>query len=219
MSAKFDIDPETGAVRVLEAPYRKVNFVISVKAIGGFPLDETHRRLGYGLYTPKRYSALTLKHANPPVTMIMFSTGNITLMGYHSEWASRYVLSKIMRQLGLTIVDIKINNVVTSYNVRALRRMVGAKDVYNANKGVSACEMNVFPCCSMMVGRRNVKANIFNTGAIQVMGARDDDDIQVAIRFATERMVRLANGKATVASLEREFPAEKEKSSRKRKRN
>ncbi len=166
---------EPGAIE-----YHKTNHVIIIKTHGRRCIQSAFEVLGYGEHTPKSFSALTLKHKNPSATIIMFSTGNITIMGPKTMWGAIYVLQKLKRKVDLKIIHIKLTNVVVKFSYKN-----GEMDIaklYDWDKSNCECDMELFPSCTYMVPHSSVKANFFNSGKVVVTGCSTEAVVENVIR-------------------------------------
>jgi TATA-box binding protein (TBP) (component of TFIID and TFIIIB) len=160
--------------------YHKTNHVIIIKTHGRRCIKSAFDLLGYGEHTPKSFSALTLKHKNPSATIIMFSTGNITIMGPKTMWGAIYVLQKLKRKFDLKIIHIKLTNVVVKFSYKN-----GDMDIaklYDWDKSNCECDMELFPSCTYMVPNSTVKANFFNSGKVVVTGCSTEAVVENVIK-------------------------------------
>lgn len=162
--------------------YCKTNHVMIVKTQGKRCVKEAFEKLKYGEHTPNRFSALTLKHQNPSATIIMFSTGNITIMGPETEWGAMYVLSLLKDVFDLEIININIANIVVNMTQPREKSAMNINDLYKWNKKDCDCDIDLFPSCTYMVPGTTVKANFFNSGQIVITGCNNDDMVQTIIK-------------------------------------
>jgi TATA-box binding protein (TBP) (component of TFIID and TFIIIB) len=149
--------------------YWKTNHVIIVKTHGMRDIRAAFDELEYGAHTPNSFSALTLKHRNPSATIIMFSTGNITIMGPKTMWGAMYVLYILKKRFDLKIIHINVANVVVKFK-QVGRSGMDINDLYNWNKKDCDCDEDLFPSCTYMVPGTTIKANFFNSGKVVVAG-------------------------------------------------
>ena len=189
-------DPDTGEINIKSLSYEKTNHVIIIKTHGRRSIQKTFRLLGYGLHTPNKFSALTLKHVNPRATAIVFSTGNITIMGCDSWWAALYVLQVLKEKLALEIIDIKMTNVVFKFNRTTGIDHVEDTDVqelYKWDKSRCECDMDLFPACVYQVPSTRIKANFFDKGMVVVIGCSNDDKLRQVLAHLVEVIQRFIN--------------------------
>lgn len=164
-----------------EVEYEKINHVIIVKTHGRRCIKSAYEKLGYGEHTPNKFSALTLKHKNPSATIILFSTGNITIMGPKTMWGALYVLQVLKEKFDLKIIHIKLTNVV----VKFMHKPSGSEfisDFYDWDKSNCECDMELFPSCTYMVPNMTIKANFFNSGKTVVTGCNTEEMVHLIIR-------------------------------------
>ena len=165
-----------------EVEYIKTNHVMIVKTQGKRCVKYAFDKLRYGEHTPNRFSALTLKHQNPSATIIMFSTGNITIMGPKTKWGAMYVLSLLKDTFDLEIIHINVANIVVNFFQPPKGEFMKINDLYQWNKKDCDCDEDLFPSCTYMVPGTTIKANFFNSGQIVVTGCNNDDMVQTVIK-------------------------------------
>ena len=165
-----------------QVEYHKTNHVMIVKTQGKRCVKFTFDKLKYGEHTPNRFSALTLRHQNPSATIIMFSTGNITIMGPKTQWGAMYVLSLLKDIFDLEIIHINIANIVVNMKQPRREGMMNIDDLYQWNKKDCDCDVDLFPSCTYMVPGTSIKANFFNSGEMVIAGCNNDETIQKVIR-------------------------------------
>lgn len=154
--------------------YVKTNHVITAKTNGRRDLQKTYNDLQFGVYSPKTFSALILKFKNPSTTILLFSTGSLTIMGCSSVWGARYVMHKLKRRLGIQFVCISLTNIVFNMKFNALN----IDKLYNSEQGSCMCNMELFPSCTYTVPDTNIKANFFSSGKVVVTGCQSDQDVE-----------------------------------------
>jgi len=150
--------------------YNIENNVIIIKTHGMINLADTYKKMGYGTYCPTKFSALTLNHVNPSAAVIIFSTGNITIMGAKSYWGAMYIVQYIKRKLGLVFIDVKLSNVVIVFY---LKNVININNLYEWDRSKCACNVIIFPSCRYSIPNTNIKANFFTSGKIVVTGCPD----------------------------------------------
>lgn len=163
--------------------YEKINHVIIVKTHGRRCIKSAFEKLRYGEHTPNSFSALTLKHKNPSATIIMFSTGNITIMGPKTLWGAMYVLEVLKQKFDLKVIHINVTNVVVKFT--ASKSSMNIKDLYNWNKRDCDCDVDLFPSCTYMVPNTKIKANFFNSGKVVLAGCNTEEKVHDVIKHLT----------------------------------
>lgn len=161
--------------------YEKINHVIIIKTHGRRCIRAVFDKLRYGEHTPNSFSALTLKHNNPSATIIIFSTGNITIMGPKMLWGAMYVLANLKKQLDLDIFHIKVANVVVKFTQKNKSSM-DINELYNWNKKDCDCDVELFPSCTYLVPNTTIKANFFNSGKVVITGCNGEVMAQKVIK-------------------------------------
>jgi len=164
--------------------YRQVNHVILAQTHGRQHLLDVYKRLGYGKYQPKTYSALTQRFRNPKTTVIMFSTGNITNMGCASYYGALRVLLGLKKRLGLDFINVKLTNIVVSLFVGSL----GLDHFFESNRGYSTYDPGIFPCCTYNIPGTRIKANIFKSGNVVITGCRSHAQVESSIESVLARV-------------------------------
>ena len=155
--------------------YRKTNYVITIKTSGAKDIKGMYYRHCIGTTNPRTFSTLTIKTTNPKATIIIFSTGNITVMGCDTKWGVFYTLHQLRTLYPeLIYTDIKITNVVAKFELP--KRDI--TKVFHDNIQRCICNLDIFPSCSYHVPNTSVKANFFNSGKMILVGCTDDDMIK-----------------------------------------
>lgn len=193
-----------------ELEYEKINHVIIVKTYGRHCIRSVYEKLGYGEHTPNKFSALTLKHKNPSATIILFSTGNITIMGPKSIWGAIYVLQVLKEKLNLKIIHIKLTNLV----VKFMHKPTGSKfisDFYNWDKSNCEYDMELFPSCTYMVPNLTIKANFFNSGKTVVTGCNNEKTTHLILRHLVHVIKNFYINKNTIKVIDNKLILESEK--------
>lgn len=132
-----------------------------------------------GVYCPNKFSALSLKTENPHVTIILFSTGNVTAMGCTSYFGMLYALHQVKRKLKLRFLSVKLTNIVANINLNEIfGRAVDLPKFFKFTEDCSTLNMGVFPCCSYKLPGKKTKANVFQSGQVNVMGSRGFADME-----------------------------------------
>lgn len=163
---------------------------VIVKTQGRLCLEETYDRLGYGMYNPKNFSALTLKFVNPKMAINVFSTGNITIMGCKNKWIALYVMIDIKEELELEITKFSVTNIVATFS---LKKSIDIERIYALDKTNSICDMETFPSCTYSIPNTNIKANFFNSGKVVVTGCTDESEIQTSIEYLLNNIIKQAS--------------------------
>jgi transcription initiation factor TFIID TATA-box-binding protein len=187
--------------------YEKINHVIIVKTHGRRCITSAFEKLRYGEHTPNSFSALTLKHRNPSATIIMFSTGNITIMGPKTHWGAMYVLEVLKQKFDLHIMHINVANIAVKFLQNASGMDI--RELYSWNKRDCDCDLDLFPSCTYMVPNTTVKANFFNSGKVVVLGCNTEEKVEHVIKHLTyvihsfrsnDTIVKIIDKKAVVAT-------------------
>jgi transcription initiation factor TFIID TATA-box-binding protein len=188
-----------------ELEYVKINHVMIVKTQGKQCVKNVFGKLKYGKHTPKSFSALTLKHKNPSATIIIFSTGNITIMGPKTQWGALYVMSLLKDIFDLEIIHINIVNVVVKLSQPSKSEFVKINDLYQWNKKDCDCDEDLFPSCTYMVPNTTIKANFFDSGKIVVTGCNNENTIDTVIKHLIFIINEYYKDKETVKVVERKL--------------
>jgi TATA-box binding protein (TBP) (component of TFIID and TFIIIB) len=157
--------------------------------------------LQYGEHAPNKFSALTLKHKNPSATIIMFSTGNITIMGPKTRWGAMYVLATLKRKFDLKIINVNVTNIVVKFTQLVgnnTRTNMDITALYNWNQKDCDCDIDYFQSCTYMVPGTKIKANFFNSKKVIVTGCKSEEMIGGVIKHLAYVMHKFYNDKASV---------------------
>lgn len=191
---------ETGLSRINAIEFTKTNHIITIKTHGMRSLKDTFQQLGYGTYSPVTFSALTLKHKNPSATVIIFSTGNITIMGAPNFWGAMYVIQYIKRKLNLKFITVKLTNVVVKFSIKSLKERVEINRLYEWDQSNCACNEELFPSCTYRVPDTNIKANFFASGKVVVTGCNTHDKVISVVQHLINVVHRFNDGEREILS-------------------
>lgn len=170
-----------GIPEIVSVSYKKINHVISVKTHGGIDLSEAFKIMRYGTLSPSTFSALTMSHKNPSATVIIFSTGNMTIMGCESFYAALYVLNFMKKKLDLRILSVKLTNIVAKFSTNEYAK-ADVQKIYQNNQSNSACNIDIFPSCSYTIPNTKIKGNFFNSGKVIIAGCTSDDELEKSLK-------------------------------------
>jgi TATA-box binding protein (TBP) (component of TFIID and TFIIIB) len=180
--------------RIESVEFFITNHIITIKTHGMRSLVDTFNKLGYGTYSPITFSALTLKHKNPSTTVIVFSTGNITIMGAPNFWGAMYVIQYIKRKLDLEFINVKLTNVVVKFSIKKFKETIKINKLYEWDQSNCACNEELFPSCTYSVPNSNIKANFFTSGKIVVTGCNNNDKVKSVIEHLVDVIHRFTDG-------------------------
>ncbi|GBG32369.1 TATA-box-binding protein [Hondaea fermentalgiana] len=168
--------------------YSRTNHVISVRLRSRRALPEFASLLMAGKYSPKKFSAITLKVINPNATVILFSTGTATVMGCTSYYAALVALRFLREKLDLEFVHIVLTNIVAKFSIFD-RFEVDVDKFRAANQDCCSYNPSVFPSCSFKLPdpTKNIKVNLFSSGRIIVAGPKTREDLEHTVRVVMER--------------------------------
>lgn len=185
---------DNGEARINSIEFVIINHIITIKTHGMRSLTDTFNKLNYGTYSPITFSALTLKHKNPSATVIIFSTGNITIMGAPNYWGAMYVIQYIKRQLNLNFINVKLTNVVVKFSIKKFKDTIKINKLYEWDQSNCACNEELFPSCTYSVPNTNIKANFFTSGKIVVTGCNNNDMVKNVIEHLVDVVHRFTDG-------------------------
>lgn len=180
--------------RIESVEFFITNHIITIKTHGMRSLVDTFNKLGYGTYSPITFSALTLKHKNPSTTVIVFSTGNITIMGAPNFWGAMYVIQYIKRKLDLEFINVKLTNVVVKFSIKKFKETIKINKLYEWDQSNCACNEELFPSCTYSVPNSNIKANFFTSGKIVVTGCNNNEKVKGVIEHLVDVIHRFTDG-------------------------
>jgi TATA-box binding protein (TBP) (component of TFIID and TFIIIB) len=189
---------EEGLSRITDIEFTKTNHIITIKTHGRRSLKNTFNILGYGTYSPIKFSALTLTHKNPSATVIIFATGNITIMGAPNFWGAMYVLLYLKRKLSLKFITIRLTNVVVKLSIEKFKNTVKINKLYEWDQSNCACNEELFPSCTYRVPDTNIKANFFTSGQIVVTGFNNHEKVLKIVGHLVDVVHRFSDGEKDV---------------------
>jgi TATA-box binding protein (TBP) (component of TFIID and TFIIIB) len=192
------IKDKNGNTRISSVEFFKTNHIITIKTHGMRSLKDTFNILGYGTYSPITFSALTLKHKNPSTTVIVFSTGNITIMGAPNFWGALYVIQYIKRKLNMKFITVKLTNVVVKFSIKKFKDTVKINNLYEWDQSNCACNEELFPSCTYRVPDTNIKANFFTSGKIVVTGCNNHTTVLKIITHLVDVVHRFNDGEKEI---------------------
>lgn len=154
------------------------NIVIKATCATPLVISDVVYKLGHGNYDPSRFSAIILKFRNPKMTLNIFSSGIMILMGSKTVHSAYYVLQKIITKIGVELVDVYIANILATLN---LNKEIDINDVFSRNRDRCICDKTLFPS---LVFRRKDSSNgssIFSSGKITVYGCKSIQEINETV--------------------------------------
>jgi TATA-box binding protein (TBP) (component of TFIID and TFIIIB) len=169
--------------------YTVTNIVIIAKTHGRHTLSKVFEKVHFGVYNPKNFSALTLKHVNPKIAIVMFSTGHITIMGAKSVWAAMYTILKLKEKIGMDVVFVSVKNMVATLSLKDLAKKINIQELYARDKINCMCDADTFPSCTYNVPDTNIKANFFNSGKVVIAGCTSDKELQSTTMHIIDRVL------------------------------
>lgn len=162
-----------------------VNIVVIARTAGKLNLREVHKKLGTGGYQPKSFSALTAKFSNPKATAIIFSTGNITVMGSKDVFSALTVIRHLKNKLGLTCDEICISNIVIKSD---FGKKINLDKFYHSNSEKTNYDSALFPSCSHTFDDSGATANIFASGRLMIPGIKSLDKVKDILALLYKRI-------------------------------
>lgn len=138
-------------------------------------LQDIHLKIPETKYNPSRFSALTLRIANPKATAQVFRTGKIVCLGTKSEEELRlacFEFARILNELGYTAAfkGYMVKNMVATCCMGFRLRLTVLHTTYGG-----LLEPELSPALQLKVG--NVTLLIFHSGKIIATGAKTKQEI------------------------------------------
>lgn len=158
----------------MQFEFQTLNYVVSARAFGRVNLDIVRDRLGCGSYRPKRFSALSIKFVNPKASVILFSTGNITVMGAQSRFAALYVLARLRSIIDFDIIQTTVLNIVAKF---WYGKIIDLDKLYSRHDRFANYDPDLFPSCCYTIPGTNNSANVFKSGKVVIAGNKSVDAI------------------------------------------
>lgn len=160
--------------------FKRTNLIITVKTLNAFDLRDVFDKINHGAYNPGKFSALTLHFKNPKCTILIFSTGNITIMGTSTYYGALFVLSKLKEKVQFTITSIKLTNMVVTFGIGA---KIDIEKLAKRNSRFCTCNPELFPCCTINIPDTTTKANVFSSGKVVITGNKSEEEAKANIEF------------------------------------
>lgn len=135
-------------------------------------------------YNPKRFSAVIMRIREPRTTALVFSSGKMVITGAKSEQASRLASRKyarIVQKLGFDVkfLDFKVQNIVGSVDVKFA---IHLEALFITHNQFATYEPELFPGLIYRMVNPRVVLLIFVSGKIVITGAKNIDNIYLAMR-------------------------------------
>lgn len=167
--------------------YSIVNCIVTAQCAHTCDLEKYAYILKAGLFRPTKFSAYTIKCVNPKGSVMIFTTGKITVMGCKSFEEAHIILFRLQKRLRLVFDTIRCSNLVascqvstTNININSLQEKYTDCIVYNPE---------LFPGCTYQPDPNGtIRVNIFQSGKIVVTGCTNHKDIQSTIE-QTRRLI------------------------------
>ena len=168
----------------MKVVYKRINHVISIKMYGKKSLVDIFETMQTGVFDPKKFSAVTIKLEQPHVTIIIFSTGNVTVMGCTTYFGILYALHYLKRKLKIEFISIKLTNIVSNISLDEIfEEPVDIFEFFEYTRDCSTLNIAVFPCCTYKIPNKSTKANIFKSGNVNIMGSKNTEEMESNIAY------------------------------------
>lgn len=179
--------------------YKRTNHVISIKMYGKKSLTDVFKTVNTGVYDPKKFSAVTMKLEQPHVTVIIFSTGNVTVMGCTSYFGILYALHYLKRKFNIEFISIKLTNIVSNISLEdVFVKPVDIFKFFNFTRDCSTLNIAVFPCCTYKIPNKNTKANIFKSGSVNIVGSKSKADMEANIKHVLDKITEFVESEGDI---------------------
>lgn len=177
--------------------FRVVNIVIRVQTLGAIDVASIVPRLGFGVYNPLVYAPATLKFVNPKLTVNIFSTGVVMIMGSRSVFGAYYVLNYLKNIFGWKIGTIRIANMMIIYDMGHTVDVPLFKETYRAN---CVYDPSLFPSCIYKRHHDRQTASVFSTGRLNIYGCRTIEEIEDTLEDVIKKIEEISSGLPSLCS-------------------
>lgn len=165
--------------------YELKNVVIKIKTTGFIDVKNIVPILGFGVYNPDVFSAATVKFMNPKITVNIFSTGVLMVMGARTAHGALYVIHYLKQRLKFNISFIKITNMFCTYSTG---REIDVYKFLENYKSHCYYDPGLFPSCVYKPSHSSNTVSVFSTGSLTIYGCKTVDEINNTIEDVLTRL-------------------------------
>lgn len=159
--------------------YKITNYVTIADTPYRHDLAQYVRDAGEGSYSPSDYTAMTKKFDNPKSTVILFSSGNMTVMGATSRFNSLNRLLDIKLAHNFSCFNVRITNIVCTCTFSP----VDLREFYLYWSIYCLYEPRLFPGCTVKIPGTGMKVNLFSTGKVVLSGGSSIETVVSSLTF------------------------------------
>ena len=134
-----------------------------------------------GSFRPDEYSALTVKSVHPNCTMIMFASGNLTIMGATSKFNSLNRILDLKEKYNILCKNIRVTNIVCTSQL--VDYEIDLMKIYKKWPQYCVYDPNLFPGCTVNIPDTCMKVNLFSSGKVVLSGGTNNETIQNGLQF------------------------------------
>lgn len=149
------------------------NIVIKATSSSHIDINEAIKKLGHGVYSD--FSAIVTRFTDPKVSVNIFSTGKMMVLGSKTINGALYVLLKLKEALNINFVNIELCNIVVTMK---LGYKLNLAELYNENRSTCQYDPVLFPSMIYHMPNCSMTASIFSEGNIQVYGCKSLEEIE-----------------------------------------
>lgn len=162
------------------------NIVIKATTSGHIYINDALKTLGHGSYDPGRFSAIITRYQNPKVTINIFSTGLMIIMGSKTIHNALYVLHHLKKTLGVEFVDVEVTNILVTIDIGT---PLDVQKIYDDNRETCMFDQNLFPSCVYKVRNSSKTISIFESGKMTVYGCKNVKEIEETIKILMDEVI------------------------------
>ena len=172
--------------------YKVTNYVTIADTPFRHDLARYVKEKGEGSYIPSEYTAMTQKFNNPKSTVIVFSSGNMTVMGASSRFNSLNRLLDMKIAHNFPCFNVRITNIVCTCKFPP----IDLREFYLFWSIYCLYEPRLFPGCTVKIPDTGMKVNVFSTGNVVLSGGSSTDAVVSSLTFVYD-LIQQFNKKET----------------------
>lgn len=168
------------------------NMVITVEFADNVDLDSLLNKLDGAEYEPDQFPGLIYRMKKPRVSFLVFSSGKMNCTGATNMKEAKDGIKKmleLLKKFGTKVIKPKmeVQNIVASANLGL--RVDLDKIAFNLEN--SEYEPSQFPGLVYRINEPKVAFLVFGSGKIVCTGARNEKQIEDAIKYLTNRLKKI----------------------------
>lgn len=157
------------------------NYVTVADTCSKHDLSKILSHSRHGTYNPDEYSALVIKAKDPNSTLILFASGNLTVMGATSKFNSLNRILDMKEQHHISCRNIRVTNIVCT--AQLIDHEISLQRLYDRWPQYCVYNPSLFPGCTINIPDTCMKVNVFKSGKVVLSGGTNLLNIQSGLQF------------------------------------